>query len=256
MKTSTTSAPSTRRGRGRAPQGERRRARLAGGMTLLPTMKLRLAQPSRPRRSWRASPSCAASSSSGERLVIGAMTRHAEVAASADVQQRHPGARGARRRRSATRRCAIAARSAARSRTTIRRPTTRRRCSPSTPRCRPTGARSRPSSSSPACSRPRSRPASSSRRSSSRSRSAPPTRSSRIPPRATRWSACMVADFGGEVRVAVTGAGAGVFRVAAFEAALKQNFAPEALAGLERARRRASTATCTAAPSTARTWSA
>jgi carbon-monoxide dehydrogenase medium subunit len=42
----------------------------------------------------------------------------------------------------------------------------------------------------------------------------------------------MVADFGGDVRVAVTGAGPCVFRVTSFEAALKKKFAPESLDGL------------------------
>jgi carbon-monoxide dehydrogenase medium subunit len=41
-----------------------------------------------------------------------------------------------------------------------------------------------------------------------------------------------VADLGNEIRVAVTGAGPGVFRVPAFEAALKKKFAPEAIDGL------------------------
>jgi carbon-monoxide dehydrogenase medium subunit len=42
----------------------------------------------------------------------------------------------------------------------------------------------------------------------------------------------LVADFGGVVRVAVTGAGPGVFRVTAFETALARSFAPAALAGI------------------------
>jgi carbon-monoxide dehydrogenase medium subunit len=41
-----------------------------------------------------------------------------------------------------------------------------------------------------------------------------------------------VAETAGGVRVAVTGAGACVFRVAAFEAALTKRFAPESLEGL------------------------
>jgi aerobic carbon-monoxide dehydrogenase medium subunit len=41
-----------------------------------------------------------------------------------------------------------------------------------------------------------------------------------------------VADMGSAVRVAVTGAGPCVFRVAAFEAALSKNFAAAALDGL------------------------
>jgi len=43
----------------------------------------------------------------------------------------------------------------------------------------------------------------------------------------------MVADLGHEIRVAVTGAGPGVFRVPAFEEALRKRFAPEAIDGLK-----------------------
>jgi len=42
----------------------------------------------------------------------------------------------------------------------------------------------------------------------------------------------MVSQSGGEVRVAVTGAGGSVFRVAEMEQALAANFAPEAVAGI------------------------
>jgi aerobic carbon-monoxide dehydrogenase medium subunit len=42
----------------------------------------------------------------------------------------------------------------------------------------------------------------------------------------------LVADYGGQVRVAVTGAGPGVFRWTQAEAALTQQFAATALAGL------------------------
>jgi carbon-monoxide dehydrogenase medium subunit len=41
-----------------------------------------------------------------------------------------------------------------------------------------------------------------------------------------------VADFGGRVRVAVTGAGPAVFRVSAMEQALTASFLPSAIAGL------------------------
>jgi carbon-monoxide dehydrogenase medium subunit len=41
-----------------------------------------------------------------------------------------------------------------------------------------------------------------------------------------------VADFGGEIRVAVTGAGAGVMRMPAFEDALKKNFSADALGNI------------------------
>jgi carbon-monoxide dehydrogenase medium subunit len=42
-----------------------------------------------------------------------------------------------------------------------------------------------------------------------------------------------VADTGGGVRVAVTGAGPSVFRVAEMERALSSKFAPDALAGIK-----------------------
>jgi carbon-monoxide dehydrogenase medium subunit len=42
-----------------------------------------------------------------------------------------------------------------------------------------------------------------------------------------------VADFGGKVRVAVTGAGAAVFRQAEMEKALAAKFAPESVAGIK-----------------------
>jgi carbon-monoxide dehydrogenase medium subunit len=42
-----------------------------------------------------------------------------------------------------------------------------------------------------------------------------------------------VADFGGDVRVAVTGAGSCVFRVPTMEAALASDFSPASLRGIE-----------------------
>ena len=57
---------------------------LAGGMTLLPTMKFGLAQPT-DIVDLGALAELRGIKRSGDRLVIGAMTRHAEVAASADV---------------------------------------------------------------------------------------------------------------------------------------------------------------------------
>jgi carbon-monoxide dehydrogenase medium subunit len=58
---------------------------LAGGMTLIPTLKQRLAQPSDV-IDLGAIAGLAGIRREGERLVIGAMTRHAEVAGSADVR--------------------------------------------------------------------------------------------------------------------------------------------------------------------------
>ena len=100
--------------------------------------------------------------------------------------------------------------------------------------------RSRPTTSSRACSRPRSSPARSSPRCASRSRSGRATRSSSSRPRASRWSAVFVAKFADGVRVAVTGASeSGVFRWTEAEAALSGDFSPEAVKGLTAERRRA-----------------
>ena len=91
---------------------------IAGGQSLLPLLRLRLAYPS----CWStsaASPSCAASATPATRLVIGAMTTHHEVihdplvAEHAPCWPRPPA-------RSPTRRSGTGARSAARSRTPTR----------------------------------------------------------------------------------------------------------------------------------------
>lgn len=62
---------------------------LAGGMTLIPTLKQGLAQPS-DLVDLGAVPGLAGISVSGDRVTIGAMTRHADVAASAEVQRAIP----------------------------------------------------------------------------------------------------------------------------------------------------------------------
>jgi carbon-monoxide dehydrogenase medium subunit len=62
---------------------------LAGGMTLLPTMKQRLAQPSA-LIELKDVPELSGLSRDGDNLVIGAMTRHADVARSAVVQAAIP----------------------------------------------------------------------------------------------------------------------------------------------------------------------
>lgn len=62
---------------------------LAGGMTLLPAIKLGLAQPAQ-LVDLGALAELRGITRSGERLMIGAMTRHAEVAASAEVAQAIP----------------------------------------------------------------------------------------------------------------------------------------------------------------------
>ena len=126
---------------------------LAGGHTLLPTMKLRLAKPSQ-LVDLSLIEGLSGIEQSGRSLTIGAMTRHNDVNNSPVVQQTIPvlaklaGLIGD----PAVRHWA---RSAARSPTTIRTPTIRRRVSGSAPPSSPTSAASRPTSSSPACSRRR-----------------------------------------------------------------------------------------------------
>ena len=103
---------------------------LAGGHSLLPLMKLRLA---RPGRWWtsaasRASPGC---SDGGAHLAIGALTRHHDLNNDATAKEHCP-LIATRRGWWATRRCATAAPSADRSRTATRRPTCPPSASPST----------------------------------------------------------------------------------------------------------------------------
>jgi carbon-monoxide dehydrogenase medium subunit len=62
---------------------------LAGGMTLLPTLKLRLAQPPA-LVDLGGIPGLAGIRAEGGRVSVGAMTRHADVAASPDVQRALP----------------------------------------------------------------------------------------------------------------------------------------------------------------------
>ena len=203
---------------------------LAGGMTLLPTMKLGLAQPPDlvdlgtlvELRGIRRS---------GDRLVIGAMTRHAEVAASADVKG------------------AIAALAALA--TGIGDPQVRNRGT-----LGGSVANNDPAADYPAAVLGLNATVQTDRRSITADKfftgmfataldagelikaiefRVPKCAAyAKFPSPASRYAmvGVMVADFGGEVRVAVTGAAPGVFRVAAFEAALKKRFAPEALDGL------------------------
>ena len=98
---------------------------IAGGHSLVPLMKLRLSEPQvlidiAASRTWPAS------ARRDGKIEIGAGTVHHDVATSALLQQRVPGASPRPPRRSAIRRSAIAARSAAAWRTPIRRPTIRR----------------------------------------------------------------------------------------------------------------------------------
>ena len=95
---------------------------LAGGQTLMPTMKQRLASPAA-LIDLGSVAELSGIAREGDAIVIGAMTRHADVATSARREGRDPGARQRSPAASATPRCAIAARSAARSPTTTRPPT-------------------------------------------------------------------------------------------------------------------------------------
>ena len=111
----------------------------------------------RPRSSISArSPNSPASLAKATPSSIGAMTRHADVAASARRRSGDSGARRARRHDRRSGGAHIAARSAARSPTTIRPPTIRRPRWRSARRSSPTSARSPPTISSRACSRRRS----------------------------------------------------------------------------------------------------
>ena len=114
---------------------------LAGGMTLLPTMKQRLAAPVRARRSRRTCRSFPASRASGDDRRHRRHDAPCRGRQQRDRQGRHPGARRARRRHRRSRMCATAARSAARSPTTIRPPTIPPPRSRSARRSSPTSAR-------------------------------------------------------------------------------------------------------------------
>ena len=136
---------------------------LAGGHSLLPLMKLRLATPVGARRRRPARATSRTSRDDGDHIAIGGLTRHHDVETTR--RARASTCRCSRRRpaRSATPRCATAARSAARSRTATPRPT----CPPWCSRSRGThrGARARRRARDRgrrllprASSRPRSRP--------------------------------------------------------------------------------------------------
>ena len=70
---------------------------LAGGMTLLPTMKQRLASPAA-LIDLKNVPELAGIGREGDHLLIGAMSRHVDVARSSVVAGGDPGARQTRRR--------------------------------------------------------------------------------------------------------------------------------------------------------------
>ena len=101
---------------------------LAGGQTLIPTLKQRLAQPSDV-IDLGGIAELKGIKEEGGRLIIGAMTTPLPRSPNPrPCKPRDPGARRSSPRTSATPRSATAARSAARSATTIRPPTIRRRC--------------------------------------------------------------------------------------------------------------------------------
>src|SRR5580692_1165817 len=115
---------------------------LAGGQTLLPTMKLRLAGPPQILDMW-AIEGLSGIEESGRSITIGAMTKHFEVNDSPVVQKAIP-VLAHMAGLSAIRRCVTWARSAARSPTTTRTPIIRRHVSRSAPPSSPTNAASRP----------------------------------------------------------------------------------------------------------------
>ncbi len=131
---------------------------IAGGHSLIPTLKQRLANPGvlvdlgniAELKGIRRE---------GGNLVIGAMTTHAEVCASAEVRSAIPALAKLVPSTSAMPKSAIAARLAARWRITTRRRTTRPRCSGSARPSSPTKASSTRTAFSPACFRPRCSPA-------------------------------------------------------------------------------------------------
>ena len=144
----------------------------------------------------------------GRSIVIGAMTRHDEVATSPVVEGEPSGAGRARRHDRRSRRCATAARSAARSPTTIRTPTIRRRCSASAPRSSPTSAhRGRRFLQGHVRDRAR---AGRDHHQGAVSRSAKKAAYEKFPTPASRFAlvGVFVSKRGSEIRVAVTGAGA------------------------------------------------
>ena len=87
---------------------------LAGGHSLLPAMKLRIARPSKLVDIGRLS-ELAYVRDAGTQLAIGALTRHARGARRSACSRSIARSSRRRRARSATRRCVIAARSVARS---------------------------------------------------------------------------------------------------------------------------------------------
>ena len=203
---------------------------LAGGMTLLPTLKLRLARPDR-LVDLSGLKELAGIRVERDRVEIGAMTPHADVAASADIKRALP---------------ALAHLAAG-----IGDPLVRNRGT-----IGGSVANNDPAADYPAALLGLGATVITDRREVSadafftgmfstalkpgelitRVRLPIPKRAAyvKFPNPASRYAmvGVFVADFGGSIRVAVTGAGACVFRLPQFEAALARNFAPAALDGL------------------------
>ena len=177
---------------------------LAGGHTLIPTMKLRLAGPKHIIDMSKIE-GLSGIEMGGRSVTIGAMTRHVEVANSSAVKEAIPaladlaGQIGdpAVRHRRHHRRLDRQQRS--------QRRLSGRRCSGSAPRSSPTSGASRRTSSSKACSRPRSSPT----RSSPRCSFPKPNKAAYVKFRnpASRYAlvGVFVSKRGSDIRVAVTG---------------------------------------------------
>ena len=204
---------------------------LAGGMTWLPTMKLGLAQPS-DLIDLAAIGELRGIRQNGDRLVVGAMTRHAEVAAAAEVRAAIP---------------ALAALADGIGDAQVRNRGT----------LGGSVANSDPAADYPAAVLGLDANVVTDRRTIAADHFflgmfttaldageliravevRVPKRAgyAKFPNPASRYAMAgvLVADFGGSIRVAVTGAGACAFRVPAFEAALGKSFSPAALQGLE-----------------------
>lgn len=203
---------------------------IAGGMTLLPTLKLRLARPDR-LVDLGGLAELAGIRVERDRIEIGAMTRHADVAGSADVRRAIP---------------ALAALAGG-----IGDPLVRNRGT-----IGGSVANNDPAADYPSAVLGLGATVITDRREIAadafftgmfstalaagelitRIRFPVPKRAAyvKFPNPASRYAmvGVFVADTAAGIRVAVTGAGACVFRVAAFEAALAKRFAPEALDGL------------------------
>jgi carbon-monoxide dehydrogenase medium subunit len=205
-------------------------AYLAGGMTLLPALKMRLARPER-LIDLAGLSELVGLRARKESIVVGAMTRHADVAASADVRRMLPalaelaaGIGDAQVRNRGTIGGSIAnndpaadypAAVLALGATII---TDRREISGDSFFSGMYSTTLKPKELVTAVSFPL------------------PRRAAyvKFPSPASRYAlvGVMVADHGREVRVAVTGAGPCVFRVAAFEKALAASFSPDAIRNL------------------------